>query len=69
MFRLQLMLNGEVADAVAEIFAEQVQRRDEGETLGAVMFTKQGLDGSIVLAFGGDGRTFEISGGGTVDEV
>lgn len=66
---IRLTLNGEVADALAEILTEQLKRVDEGETLGTVVITRQGLDGAITVAFSDDGRTFDISAGGTVEEI
>jgi len=65
---MQFTINGEQADALASVFAEQMRRVDiDDDGLGAITFTKQGLDGALVVAFAGDGRTFEISGGGTVE--
>jgi hypothetical protein len=65
---MQITINSEVAAALAAIFAEQAARADD-DGIGPVTFTKQGLDGAIVVAFPSDGRTFEISGGGLVEEA
>jgi hypothetical protein len=62
---MQFTINGEQADTLAELFAEQAARADE--SIGSVTFTKQGLDATLVVAF--DERTFEISGGGTPEEI
>lgn len=65
---MQFSINSEVAAELAVIFAEQAARADE-DGIGPVLFTKQGLDGTVVVAFPSDGRTFEISGGGTREEI
>ena len=57
---MQFTITDEQARALAELL------RDYGDGTD-VMFTKNGIDGSIVVAFGLS--TFEVSAGGTVDEV
>lgn len=66
---MQFTINGEQAYALSLVFAEQAARVDRDETLGEVTFTKQGIGGEMVVAFPSDGRTFEISAGGTIEEI
>jgi len=56
----QFTITGEQAEALRELLADHA----DGES---VTFTKQGLDGAMVVAF--SLATFEVSMGGTVDEA
>lgn len=56
----QFTITGEQAQELLEM----LQANNDGEP---VTLTKQGLDGALVVAF--SMQTFEISTGGTVDEV
>lgn len=66
---MEFTINGEQADALALVFTWQVARVDDDESLGPIRFTKQGLDGALVVSFASDGRAFEISGGGMIEQV
>jgi hypothetical protein len=57
---MQFTITGEQAEALRQILADHV----DGEP---VTFTKQGLDGALIVAF--SLATLEVSSGGTIDEV
>lgn len=65
---MQFTINGEQADALWSVLSEQASRADD-DGIGPIVFDKVGLGADLVVAFPSDGRTFEISGGGTVEEV
>jgi len=57
---MQFTITGEQAESLRELLADHA----DGES---VTLTKQGVGETIVVAF--SLATFEISGGGTVDEL